>query len=170
MINTLFVEQISRQINFFAENIMKRSAARQRKRFSSTDMQIWDKPGRLERSSDTAVRWYSRYNGHWKRAKTTKKELKNVWMNFSPTCRQKPQRQCSTTIYCQRNSIFHRPKKNYSLHYLTVHRLETNGNFTMSRAFFKIKMRRLSLYLPEGLFWRRQGCCLRKFSGSPLGS
>jgi len=41
------------------------------------------------------------------------KELKNVWMNFSPTCHHKPERQCSTTIYCQHNSIFH------SLHYLT---------------------------------------------------
>ena len=27
--------------------------------------------------------------------------------------------QCSTTIYCQRNSIFHRPKKKISIHYLT---------------------------------------------------
>ena len=25
-------------------------------------------------------------------------------MNFSPTCRQKPECQCSTTIYCQHNS------------------------------------------------------------------
>ena len=55
MINTLFVEQISGQINFFAENT-KRSPAGQRKRFSFTDMQKWDKPGRLQRSSDTAVR------------------------------------------------------------------------------------------------------------------
>ena len=35
----------------------------------------------------------------------------NMWMNFSPTCRQKPECQCSTTIYCQHNSIFHRQKK-----------------------------------------------------------
>ena len=108
MINTLFVEQISCQINFFAENI-KRSPAGQRKRFSFTDMQIWDEP------SDTAVRWYSRYNGHWKRAKTAKKELKNVWVNFSPTCHQKPERQYNTTI-------FHRPEKisyTCSIHYLT---------------------------------------------------
>ena len=38
-------------------------------------------------------------------------------MNFSPTRRQKPQHQCSTTIYCQRNSIFHRQKKkSYIIH------------------------------------------------------
>ena len=46
------------------------------------------------------------------------KELKNVWMNFSPTCRQKPERQYSRTICCQHNSILQRPKK-YSIHYLT---------------------------------------------------
>ena len=40
------------------------------------------------------------------------KELKNVRMNFSPTCRQKPESQCSTTVYCQCNSILQRPKKN----------------------------------------------------------
>ena len=36
-------------------------------------------------------------------------------MNFSPTCHKKPERQCSTTIYFQRNLIFHRQKKNYSI-------------------------------------------------------
>ena len=47
------------------------------------------------------------------------KELKNVRMNFSPTCRQKPESQCSTTVYCQCNSILQRSKKKYSIHYLT---------------------------------------------------
>ena len=37
-------------------------------------------------------------------------------MNFSPTCCQKPERQCRTTIYCQRNSIFHGQKNNYNIH------------------------------------------------------
>ena len=38
-------------------------------------------------------------------------------MNFSPTCRQKPECQCSTTIYCQHNSgllIFHGKKSKIS--------------------------------------------------------
>ena len=37
-------------------------------------------------------------------------------MNFSPTCRQKPERQCRTTSYCQRNSIFHGQKNNCNIH------------------------------------------------------
>ena len=32
-------------------------------------------------------------------------------MNFSPTYRQKPERQCSPTIYFQHNLIFHMQKK-----------------------------------------------------------
>ena len=71
-------------------------------------MQIWDAPGRLltppyddtQGAADTEL------------DKNCGKELKNVWMNFSPTCRQKPECQCSTTI-------FHRQKKIYSIHYLT---------------------------------------------------
>ena len=39
------------------------------------------------------------------------KGVNNMWMNFSPTCHQKPECQCSTTIYCQHKSIFHRQKK-----------------------------------------------------------
>ena len=54
-------------------------------------------------------------NGH-KTGENRGKELNNVWMNFSPTCRQKPERQCRTTIYCQRNSIFHGQKNNYNIH------------------------------------------------------
>ena len=47
-------------------------------------------------------------NGH-ERGKNCGKQLNNVWMNFSPACRQKPERQCRTTIYCKRNSIFRIP-------------------------------------------------------------
>ena len=47
-------------------------------------------------------------NGH-ERGKNCRKQLNNVWMNFSPACRQKPERQCRTTIYCKRNSIFRIP-------------------------------------------------------------
>ena len=55
-----------------------------------------------------------------KTGENREKELNKVEMNFSPTCRQKLQRQCSTTIYCQRNSIFHRQKKKVILFiYLT---------------------------------------------------
>ena len=50
-------------------------------------------------------------NGHENGRKSLKGTQHNEWMNFSPTCRQKPERQCSTMIYCQRNSIFHRQKK-----------------------------------------------------------
>ena len=49
-------------------------------------------------------------NGH-ENEQNHGKELNNVWMNFSPTYRQKPERQCSTTIHCQHNSIFHMQKK-----------------------------------------------------------
>ena len=47
-------------------------------------------------------------NGH-ERGKNCGKQLNNVWMNFSPACRQKPERQCRTTIYCKRNSILRIP-------------------------------------------------------------
>ena len=57
-------------------------------------------------------------NGH-KTGENRGKELNNVWMNFSPTCRQKPERQCSTTIYCQGNLILQRGKNNYGIHYKT---------------------------------------------------
>ena len=48
--------------------------------------------------------------GH-ENGRKSRKGVNNMWMNFSPTCRQKPECQCSTTIYCQHNSIFHRQKK-----------------------------------------------------------
>ena len=45
MINTLFVEQISPQINFFTKNIQHCSSLwRRLSRSSFTDMQIWDEP------------------------------------------------------------------------------------------------------------------------------
>ena len=47
-------------------------------------------------------------------------------MNFSPTCRQKPECQCSTTIYCQRNSIFHEKKK-LCIHYFTGQKQGLSG-------------------------------------------
>ena len=58
-------------------------------------------------------------NGHENGRKSLKGTQHNEWMNFSPTCRQKPERQCSTMIYCQRNSIFHRQKKIILFVYLT---------------------------------------------------
>ena len=45
-----------------------------------------------------------------KTGKNRRKELQNVWMNFSPTHWQKPERQCTTTVYHQSNMIFHRQK------------------------------------------------------------
>ena len=72
---------------------------------SFIDMQIWDEPCRLQ------TPLYDDTQGNINRRENRGKQLKNVGMNFSPTCRQKPERQCSTTIYCQRNLILQRQKK-----------------------------------------------------------
>ena len=126
IINTLFVEQISHQINFLAENNKQsffslwrrldfRSLARQWNRSSFTNMQIWDEPSRLQ---TLPYNTQGIYKWTLKRGENYRKELKNVGMNFSPTCCQKPQSQCSTMVFWQRNSILQRQKKNYSIHYL----------------------------------------------------
>ena len=112
MINMLFVEQISFQINFSAGNILCGGdlsiTCRATKRSSFIDMQIWDEPCRLQTPpyDDTQGNVNRRENGR-KLRKGTRKRV----MNFSPTCRQKPERQYSRTICCQRNSILQRPKK-----------------------------------------------------------
>ena len=51
------------------------------------------------------------YKRTWKRGKTPERNSTTCeWV--SPTCREKPEHQCSTTIYCQCNLLFHiRQKK-----------------------------------------------------------
>ena len=50
------------------------------------NMQIWDEPCRLQTLP------YDDTQGNINRRENRGKELKNVGMNFSPTCRQKPER------------------------------------------------------------------------------
>ena len=112
MINTLFVEQISPKSTslpkIFSVVLLCRgdfrSRAGQRKRSSFTDMQIWDEPWGFQTPPYDDTQGIT----DMKTGKNRGKELKNVWiMNFSTTCCQKAERECTTTIYCQRNSIFH---------------------------------------------------------------
>ena len=112
--NTLFVEQISPEINFFARNILKRHFFFVEETFENKKDQISlicryrTNLGDFRHRCTKKLKVY--INGHengWK----SRKGVNNMWMNFSPTCRQKPECQCSTTIYCQSNLIFHRQKK-----------------------------------------------------------
>ena len=49
-----------------------------------------------------------------------RKELYNIWIHFSPTCRQNLNISAVITIYCQQNSIFLKQKNiQNSIHYLT---------------------------------------------------
>ena len=86
-----------------------RSRAGRQKRSSLTDMQIRTNLGDFRHHHTMILKVY--INTHEKGTQQRVDE-------FSPTCRQKPECQCSTTIYCQRNLIFYRQKKNYSIHYL----------------------------------------------------
>ena len=111
MINTLFVERIFPKSTslpkIFSVVLLCRgdfrSRAGQRKRSSFTDMQIWDEPWGFQTPPYDDTQGIT----DMKTGKNRGKELKNVSMNFSPTCYQKAERECTTTIYCQRNSIFH---------------------------------------------------------------
>ena len=112
MINMMFVEQICHQINFFSKIFPDVSSLWRRlsltRQAANTDMQIWDEPWRLQTPphNDIQVRT------DMKTGENRGKELNNICMNVSSTCRPKPERQCSTTIYCQRNSLFQREKTN----------------------------------------------------------
>ena len=127
MINTLFVEQISPKSTslpkIFSVVLLCRgdfrSRAGQRKRSSFTDMQIWDEPWGFQTPPYDDTQGIT----DMKTGKNRGKELKNVWMNFSQTCRQKPKSQCTTMIYFQCNSIFHR----HSIHYLTGENRSLSG-------------------------------------------
>ena len=116
MINMLFVEQI----NFFSKIFPDVSSSWWRLSITchaaNTDMQIWDEPWRLQ----TPPHDDSQGRTDMKTGENRGKELNNICMNVSSTCPQKPERQCSTMIYYQRNSQLQRQKENYfSTHYFT---------------------------------------------------
>ena len=121
MINMLFVEQICRQINFFSKIFPDVSSLWRRLSITcqaaNTDMKIWDEPWRLQTLPHNDIQGRT----DMKTGENRGKELNNICMNVSSTCCPKPERQCSTTIYCQRNSLFQRQKTNnyFSIHYLT---------------------------------------------------
>ena len=112
MINMLFVEQICRQINFLSKIFPDVSSLWRRLSITcqaaTTDMQIWDEPWRLQTPPHNDIQGRM----DMKTGKNRGKELNNICMNVSSTCRPKPERQCSTTIYCQHNSLFQRQKTN----------------------------------------------------------
>ena len=89
MINMLFVEQISFQINFSAGNILCGGdlsiACRATKRSSFIDMQIWDEPCRLQTPpyDDTRGDVNRRENGQ-KLRKGTQKLVNEFFTNLPP--------------------------------------------------------------------------------------
>ena len=121
MINTLFVEWISRQNQllcrkYLVEETFDHLPGNEKDQLSPIcSYGTW----RLETPQYDDTQSQSIYKRTWKWGKTPERNSTTCeWI--SPTCREKPERQCSTTIYCQRNLIFHiRQKKNYCIHYLT---------------------------------------------------
>ena len=121
MINTLFVEWISRQNQllcrkYLVEETFDHLPGNEKDQLSPIcSYGTW----RLETPQYDDTQTQSIYKRTWKWGKTPERNSTTCeWI--SPTCREKPERQCSTTIYCQRNLIFHiRQKKNHCIHYLT---------------------------------------------------
>ena len=111
MINMLFVEQICRQINFFSKIFPDVSSSWRRLsitcQVANTNMQIWDEPWRLQTPPHDDIQGRTDMTT----GENRRKELNNICMNVSSTCPQKPEHQCSTTIYYQRNSLLQRQKK-----------------------------------------------------------
>ena len=113
MINTLFVEWISRQNQllcrkYLVEETFDHLPGNEKDQLSPIcSYGTW----RLETPQYDDTQSQSIYKRTWKWGKTPeRKSTACEWI--SPTCREKPERQCSTTIYCQRNLIFHiRQKK-----------------------------------------------------------
>ena len=114
MINTLFVEWISCQNQllcrqYLVEEIFDHLPGNEKDQLSPIcSYGTW----RLETPPYDDTQSQSIYKRTWKQGKTTERNSTTCeWI--SPTCREKPERQCSTTIYCQRNLIFHiRQQKN----------------------------------------------------------
>ena len=121
MINTLFVEWISRQNQllcrkYLVEETFDHLPGNEKDQLSPIcSYGTW----RLETPQYDDTQSQSIYKRTWKWGKTPERNSTTCeWI--SPTCCEKPERQCSTTIHCQRNLIFHvRQKKNYCIHYLT---------------------------------------------------
>ena len=113
MINTLFVEWISRQNQllcrkYLVEETFDHLPGNEKDQLSPIcSYGTW----RLETPQYDDTQSQSIYKRTWKWGKTPERNSTTCeWI--SPTCREKPERQCSTTIYCQRNLIFHiRQKK-----------------------------------------------------------
>ena len=112
--NTLFVEQILPKSTSLPEYLATFSLCggdfRKRKGSSFTDMQIIYRMNLGDFRHRCTMKLKVYINRH-ENGRKSWKGVNNMWMNFSPTCCQKPECQCSTTIYCQHNSIFHRQKK-----------------------------------------------------------
>ena len=112
MINIQFVQQICHQINFFSKIFPDVSFLWRRLSITcqaaNTDMQIWDEPWRLQTPPHNVIQGRT----DMKTGENHGKELNNICMNVSSTCHLKPEHQCSTMIYCQRNSLFQRQKTN----------------------------------------------------------
>ena len=107
MINTLFVEWISRQNQllcrkYLVEETFDHLPGNEKDQLSPIcSCGTW----RLETPQYDDTQSQSIYKRTWKWGKTPERNSKTCeWI--SPTCREKPERQCSTTIYCQRNLIF----------------------------------------------------------------
>ena len=113
MINTLFVEWISRQNQllcrkYLVEETFDHLPGNEKDQLSPTcSYGTW----RLETPQYDDTQSQSIYKRTWKWGKTPERNSTTCeWI--SPTCREKPKRQCSTTIHCQRNLISHiRQKK-----------------------------------------------------------
>ena len=146
MINTLFEEQISCQINFFAENITRSFFSLWRR--LSINHVLGNKKDQVSPICRYGTSLWEFRHCHTQGIYKRRKELEQVRMNFSPTCRQKPERQCSTTIYCQGNSILQREKNNYGIHY------KTGQNRGLSELKSSIHIFRL-LFLPSSITFRR---------------
>ena len=112
MINMLFVEQICRQINFFSKIFPDVFSLWRRLSITcqaaNTDMKIWDEPWRLQTLPHNDIQGRT----DMKTGENRGKELNNICMNVSSTYPQKPERQWSTMIYYQSNSLLQRQKKN----------------------------------------------------------
>ena len=107
MINTLFVEWISRQNQllcrkYLVEETFDHLPGNEKDQLSPIcSYGTW----RLETPQYDDTQSQSIYKRTWKWGKTPERNSTTCeWI--SPTCREKPERQCSTTIYCQRNLIF----------------------------------------------------------------
>ena len=107
MINKLFVEWISRQNQLLCRKYLVEPGNEKDQLSPICSYGTW----RLETPQYDDTQSQSIYKRTWKWGKTPERNSTTCeWI--SPTCREKPERQCSKTIHCQRNLISHiRQKK-----------------------------------------------------------